>query len=52
MRIEDYDQVSSLWHGAREVRVYTSDSRKSIERFLVMNQESCFVINKYLLTKN
>ena len=43
MRIEDYDQVSSLWHGAREVRVYTSDSRKSIERFLVMNQESCFV---------
>ena len=43
MQIEDYEQVSSLWNGAREVRVYTSDSRRLIERFLGLNSDTSFV---------
>ena len=43
MFIEDFDRVSALWNGAREVRVYTSDSRQSIEHFLEMNHDTSFV---------
>jgi N-acetylglutamate synthase len=44
MVIADYNQASVLWSGTQEISNYCyADSRKSIERFLQMNPDTCFV---------
>src|SRR5687767_5745813 len=44
MRIADYDRVATLWGATREVRSYSSsDSKESIQRFLEINPDTCFV---------